>query len=129
MCFPEARGTRYRISSHADIFPTVFDFMGAQADAPFMSGKSLLEFDEDRDFAVARGTVSTRDASARYLVVRGDTRLRLLQTSPPELQKLETLAEEPVAPPPPGEIARGIVAFVQSAELRFPVAGATVQHP
>ena len=53
MCIPGVDSTRYEYSSHADIFPTIFDFMAlGGVGVPFMAGKSLLGFDASRDVAV-----------------------------------------------------------------------------
>ncbi|HTB76360.1 MAG TPA: hypothetical protein VK762_24095, partial [Polyangiaceae bacterium] len=53
MCIPGRPTTRYRYSSHEDVFATVFDFMGLQGPSvPFLAGKSLLRYDRGRDLSV-----------------------------------------------------------------------------
>ncbi len=72
MCMPGSPKTRYTYSSHADILPTVFDFMGVTGlPGPLMAGKSLLRFDAARDVAIY-GYGLTGDESDDRLGVAGD---------------------------------------------------------
>jgi sulfatase-like protein len=72
MCLPGAPATRYAYSSHADIFATIFDFMGLEAGGvPFMAGKSLLRYDAARDLAVF-GYGLTGSLSDERLAAAGD---------------------------------------------------------
>lgn len=44
---------KYKYTSHQDFFPTVFDLIGINADwGKFTTGKSLLSYDPDLDYAV-----------------------------------------------------------------------------
>jgi membrane-anchored protein YejM (alkaline phosphatase superfamily) len=53
LCVPGATAPRYTYSSHADIFATLFDYMGLRTGPlPFIAGKSLLQYDASRDVAV-----------------------------------------------------------------------------
>jgi hypothetical protein len=66
------RTTRYRYSTHADIFPTIFDFMGVETDGgPTMNGKSLLRYEPSLDLAVS-GFGVTGDKTDPRLVAVGD---------------------------------------------------------
>jgi hypothetical protein len=72
MCIPGASRTRYTYTSHADILPTVFDFMGVTGvPGPLMAGKSLLRFDAARDVALV-GYGLTGSESDDRLGVAGD---------------------------------------------------------
>lgn len=72
MCIPGVDRTRYRYSSHADIFPTIFEFVGlGGSDVPFMAGKSLIGYDASRDVAVV-GYGLTGSQSDDRLGVEGD---------------------------------------------------------
>ncbi|HQO38885.1 MAG TPA: sulfatase-like hydrolase/transferase [Spirochaetota bacterium] len=45
---------KYRYTSHQDFFPTVFDLIGISADwRKFTTGKSLIDYDPDLDFAIS----------------------------------------------------------------------------
>lgn len=51
--FPKGFSTQYKVSSHADFIPTIFDWMGVQANwQDYMTGKSLLKYDASKDYAV-----------------------------------------------------------------------------
>lgn len=44
---------KYKYTCHADFFPTVFDLIGINTDwERFTTGKSLLRYDPDRDYAI-----------------------------------------------------------------------------
>jgi hypothetical protein len=66
------RSTRYTYSSHADVFPTLFDVMGLETEGgAFMNGKSLLRYDPALDVAVS-GYGVTGDKVDERLLVEGD---------------------------------------------------------
>jgi hypothetical protein len=72
MCLPDANSTRYVYSSHEDILPTVFDFMGLRVPGvPFLAGKSLLRYDAARDVSVFGYGLTGSEYDSR-LAVAGD---------------------------------------------------------
>jgi hypothetical protein len=72
LCIPGTTSTRYAYTSHADVMPTVFDFMGVRGlPGPLMAGKSLLGFDATRDLAIF-GYGLTGSESDDRLGVAGD---------------------------------------------------------
>jgi hypothetical protein len=75
MCFPDGRQTRYRFASHADVFPTLFDYMGLSLDASrFMTGKSLLGYHVERDHAILG--IPRRRARKRMAIVGADYKIQ-----------------------------------------------------
>lgn len=120
LCFPSAVETSYRISSHADVFPTLFDWMGLRSSARFMTGKSLLTFDPSLDWAIARGPVTSREASRRYLIADEHHRTGILQQEPPIVQWVEDANERELAPAPADVVARAFAEFLLGASLRSP---------
>jgi hypothetical protein len=59
MCMPEPTALRYAYTSHADLFPTLFDWMGvALGDARVMTGKSLLRYDASADLAILGNSIT-----------------------------------------------------------------------
>lgn len=66
---------RYAITSHADIFPTVFDLLGVRAARPFMTGKSLARFAPALDHAILRSAVSSVATDPRHAIVIGDVKV------------------------------------------------------
>ncbi len=119
-CFPDVVTSNYGISSHADIFPTIFDSMGLRADVAFMTGKTLLRFDPELDWAVARGPVTGKDASFRFLMVDGRHRTEIFQREPPIVNWVQDSEERDLAPPPRNAVTRAFAIFLQSALLRSP---------
>jgi arylsulfatase A-like enzyme len=54
ICLPAARKLDLTLSSHADIFPTLFDWMGAAGwDSTRLTGRSLLESSRDKVVVLA----------------------------------------------------------------------------
>lgn len=50
----QKKDIRYKYTSHQDFFPTTFDLIGLNLDSRiFMTGKSLLDYKEERDYAVS----------------------------------------------------------------------------
>lgn len=53
MRFPDSFATQYKVSSHADVIPTILDYMDIKEDwRRFGSGKSLWKYEESRDHAI-----------------------------------------------------------------------------
>jgi hypothetical protein len=69
MHLPGNPTTRYTYGSHADVMPTIFDYMGLDSSPfPFMTGKSLLRYDSALDAAVV-GEALTGDQVGFWSVV------------------------------------------------------------
>jgi hypothetical protein len=83
VCAPERLTSQYSYSTHADLFPTLFDLMGVRLGSlAIMSGKSLLRYDPTLDLAlVGRGSTLQRNDS-RYAAV-GDGMKVHWRDSPP----------------------------------------------
>jgi glucan phosphoethanolaminetransferase (alkaline phosphatase superfamily) len=53
LCAPQSQTTRYEVSSHADLMPTLFDFIGLPPPAPqWTTGKSLTSYERSLDYAL-----------------------------------------------------------------------------
>ena len=70
LCFPEARAARMTLSTHADVLPTLFDWMGAAGwDSTRITGRSLLSA-EPRAFAALSGAGYPTQANVFALVTK-----------------------------------------------------------
>lgn len=75
--------THYQYSSHADVFPTVFDAMGLETDSEaFMNGKSLLRYDPSRDFAVVGYGITGDQIDPRLVVAEGGLAVHWVDAPP-----------------------------------------------
>jgi membrane-anchored protein YejM (alkaline phosphatase superfamily) len=99
MCLPGVTTTRYAYSSHEDVFPTIFDFMGLKTGAAFMAGKSLLGYDPARDLAVFGYGLTGTESDAR-LGVAGDG-LKVVYLNRPPFETLDVFREGDVEVPLP----------------------------
>ena len=53
MHIPNNKQTQFNITSHADIMPTIIDYLNiSEPFEQFLSGKSLLQYDESNDYAI-----------------------------------------------------------------------------
>jgi len=102
---PGGASTRYRYSSHADIFPTLFDAIGlATEGGAFMNGKSLLTYDAALDFAVAGFGVTGEQIDHRF-VVRGDGLAVHWYDAPPfEVTEVTADDDSPLPAPPQARV-------------------------
>jgi hypothetical protein len=92
MCMPGAQHTRYTYTSHADVLPTIFDFMGVSTGGlPTMCGKSLLSYEPSRDVAVV-GYGLTGSQSDDRLGVAGDG-IRIVFVNRPPFPTVATYAD------------------------------------
>lgn len=61
---------QYKYSSHSDFFPTVFDILGLNLDTKlFMTGKSLLRYNKENDYAVSSLGVLVSFKRNQYAIV------------------------------------------------------------
>jgi hypothetical protein len=100
--FPGGLRTRYSITSHADLFPTIFQRMGLDRDlTTFMTGKSLLEHDPARDLAVAATDIYVF-ASDKYAVVGPELKIHYVNSGDLEAERITAADDEPI----PAELDR-----------------------
>jgi arylsulfatase A-like enzyme len=93
--------TRYRYTSHADIFPTIFDFIGLDvAGGAFMNGKSLLAYDPSLDVAVSGFGVTGNKVDPRLVVVGDGLAVHWVDQAPFAVTDVTTEDGSPVAAPP-----------------------------
>ena len=70
LCFPEARAAQMTLSTHADVLPTLFDWMGASGwDSTRITGRSLLS-SVPRAFAALSGAGYPTQANVFALVTK-----------------------------------------------------------
>lgn len=70
LCFPEAHATQTTLSTHADVLPTLFDWMGAAGwDSTRITGRSLLAL-EPREYAALSGAGYPTQANVFALVTK-----------------------------------------------------------
>ena len=70
LCFPAARAAQTKLSTHADVLPTLFDWMGAAGwDSTRITGRSLLST-EPRAFAALSGAGYPTQANVFALVTK-----------------------------------------------------------
>ncbi|HOU92808.1 MAG TPA: sulfatase-like hydrolase/transferase, partial [Polyangiaceae bacterium] len=119
LCAPGGVKTRYSVSSHADVIPTVFDLLGVDAGpAAVVSGKSWLRYDPTLDVALV-GAGSTGQRVTRRFAAVGRHAKVIWQNAPPyEREAVWDEQDRPVAALAPleadGLIARALI----SARLR-----------
>ncbi|MEN8182666.1 MAG: sulfatase-like hydrolase/transferase [Myxococcota bacterium] len=103
ICLPEPAETRYRFSGHEDVFPTLFDYMGVDLEAGrFMTGKSLLDYQADRDYALMG--IPRRRAKMRMAVVGRDSKVGFLPRGELRALSVRDLRDEPAEEPDLSEV-------------------------
>lgn len=66
----------YRTTSHSDVMPTLFKYMGVAVDGPsFMNGKDLFAYERARDFAVVSDGTYDTQTRYRHSVVAADMKV------------------------------------------------------
>jgi Sulfatase len=95
--------TRYRYTSHADIFPTIFDAMGL-ATVSFMNGKSLLGYEPSLDVAVSGFGVTGTNFDRRMLVAGDGLEVHWLDVAPFDVTEVANDAGDAVASPQPSRV-------------------------
>jgi len=86
--FPGGLRTRQRVSSHADLFPTIFDRMGLNRELDtFMTGKSLARHDSTRDLAVS-ATATLVVKSDKFVVSGPKLKIRFSNTDQLEADRI-----------------------------------------
>lgn len=94
--------TRYTYTSHADVFPTLFDAMGLETvGGAFMSGKSLLRFDPALDVAVAGFGVTGDKVDDRFIVEGDGLVVHWIDAPPFAVTGITALDGSPLTDVPP----------------------------
>jgi arylsulfatase A-like enzyme len=92
--------TRYTYSSHADIFPTLFDAMGLEAGGrAFMSGKSLLRYEPSLDLAVSGFGITGEKVDERLLAEGDGLAVHWIDEAPFVITEVTALDGSPLAAP------------------------------
>ncbi len=99
MHIPGEPESQFKITSHADVMPTIMDYMGISIPYnQFLSGKSLLNFDENLDYALVQECQIT-DRPKRFLIADENWKMEFrLSGGKIEAGKIETIKDEPVSP-------------------------------
>jgi hypothetical protein len=119
MRLPGARATRYEYGSHADVMPTLFDFMGLETPhGPFMTGKSLLGYERALDSAVAGEGLTGDQPGLWYAVMTGGQKVVFRDKEPFVIR--EVLGENDDAIPDYDRdlAAEAVIRALASKELR-----------
>ncbi len=119
MHLPSGGSTRYRYSSHADVFPTIFDAMELQpGEGPFMNGKSLLRYDALLDDAVVGFGVARNWSDVRYAVVGDGLKVYWRNVAPFNVSEVVSDDDEPIPAPSPERVDDLVFRAVSQKELR-----------
>ena len=77
--FPGHLKTRYKVTSHADFFPTIFEYMGLNRDPQsFMVGKSLLQYDTQKDCALSCIGITRTRKNYHCVLIDSDLKIEFL---------------------------------------------------
>ena len=75
---PGVKGTQYKISGHADVMPTIFDYLGLNLPiSAFAGGKSLITYEEQNDVAFLQ-QCKVRQPPEKFLVAYEDHKYEFL---------------------------------------------------
>jgi len=119
MRLPGARLTRYTYGSHADVMPTLFDFMGVEGgQGPFMTGKSLLRYDVALDAAVVGEGLSGDQPGLWYAVISAGQKVVFRDKEPFEIREVRSETDEPIPNYDPNLAAEAVLRALGSKELR-----------
>ena len=97
MHIPGTSVPNYNITSHADIMPTILDYMDVSVPYDqYLSGKSLLDFDANQDFALVQECVVTTRPK-KFMIADKDWKMEFrLAGDKIESGLLETILDEPI---------------------------------
>jgi hypothetical protein len=118
LCSTPRLTTRYRYTSHADIFPTVLGLMGFETSAPFMTGKSLLSYDPSLDFALVRAPFVASVPDPRRQLITDGLKLGYFEGAAPLFWRVENERDEPWPDAPRDRVERAEAATVIANVLR-----------
>jgi glucan phosphoethanolaminetransferase (alkaline phosphatase superfamily) len=115
MCMPGVASTRYAYSSHEDVFPTVFDFMGLEGPpARLMAGKSLLRYDAARDLSVVGYGLTGAQQDDRLGVAGDGLKVVFVNRPPFDTISVYRDGDAPIATP----LSPDVEARVEDLKLR-----------
>jgi len=119
MRLPGARPTRYEYGSHADVMPTLFDFMGLETPSgPFMTGKSLLGYDAALDAAVVGEGLTGDQAGLWYAVMTEAQKVVFRDKEPFAIREVRGESDEAMTTYDPDLAADAVLRALTSKELR-----------
>ena len=97
MHIPGTSVPNYNITSHADIMPTILDYMDVSVPYDqYLSGKSLLDYDANQDFALVQECVVTTRPK-KFMIADKDWKMEFrLASDKIESGLLETILDEPI---------------------------------
>jgi hypothetical protein len=108
----------YGVTSHADIFPTVFDLMGLRAARPFMTGKSLRRYDPSADVAILRHRIVGSDDDPRHAIVHGDLKVGFWDGPDPHVMWVRDRNDDLVTDVPPSRLTAALAGAVSAKLFR-----------
>ena len=97
MVLPGYTTSKYKITSHADIMPSIMDYMGVSIpNDQLFSGKSLLQYKEDLDFAIVQ-ECEIKNRPKKFLIANPNWKLEFtLSKGKIEAGNLETILDKPI---------------------------------
>ena len=119
-CSTPAISNEYRVTSHADIFPTVFDLAGMRAERPFMTGKSLARYTPGFDYAILRFPVTAVEADPRHAIVLGDFKIAYTDEVDPRALWVRDAKDDKVNSPSEELVTLGLATAISAKLLREP---------
>lgn len=108
----------YSVTSHADIFPTIFDLMGFRTDRPFMTGKSLLRYEPRADVAILRHRIVGSDEDPRHAIVYGDLKVGFWDGPDPHVMWVRDRNDDVVTDTPPARVNAALAAAIAAKLFR-----------
>lgn len=73
--FPDTVQSNYHYTSHADVMPTIFDFIGLDT-RRFTTGKSLLRYDPSLDYALVSMGIVLDQVSLDHMIIGNGLKVR-----------------------------------------------------
>ena len=95
MHIPEQKNNQYNITSHADIMPTIIDYINlSQPFNDYLSGKSLIRYNETNDYAIVQ-ECQIEDRPKKFLIADHKTKMEFsLSGNKIESGRLSTINDE-----------------------------------
>ena len=95
MHIPDQQNNQYNITSHADIMPTIIDYINlSQPFNDYLSGKSLIRYNEEDDYAIVQ-ECQIEDRPKKFLIADHKTKMEFsLSGNKIESGRLSTINDE-----------------------------------
>ena len=95
MHIPGQKNNQYNITSHADIMPTIIDYINlSQPFNDYLSGKSLIRYNEEDDYAIVQ-ECQIEDRPKKFLIADHKTKMEFsLSGNKIESGRLSTINDE-----------------------------------